>query len=129
MKLIIAGGRDYQFTDEDKAWLDRLHAEHTVEVVVSGHAGYLKHKLIDGTEEIFGADLCGEQWARSNGLDLIVMKADWNAHGKAAGPIRNEEMAKVATAVALFPGNRGTASMRSIAKRYGLKIFERVSDE
>lgn len=111
MRLIIAGGRDYQFTEEDKAWLDAIHAKYKVTMVISGGAR--------------GADYCGEAWAAANGILVLVKPAEWNVHGKAAGPIRNEEMAREATAVALFSGGKGTASMRSIAKRYGLQMFER----
>lgn len=106
VRLIIAGGRDYQFSDDDLRWLDVINSGHPVSQVVSGHAGYVLGS------EIFGADLWGEEWARRNDVELLVMRADWQKHGKAAGPIRNEQMAKVADAVALFPGGRGTASMR-----------------
>src|SRR5574343_1294705 len=110
VRLIIAGGRDYQFTPKDKQYLDDIHDEFGVECVISGCAK--------------GADLCGEEWAKSRGIPVEQFPADWKTHGRAAGPIRNEQMAKVATAVVLFPGGTGTRSMEGIAFQYGLVMFK-----
>jgi len=106
LKMIIAGGRDYRFTDHDRAWLDSL----PIGEVVSGGAS--------------GSDAEGEEWARSRGIPIRVFNADWNTYGRAAGPIRNRDMAQYADAVALFPGGRGTASMKREALAAGIRIFE-----
>lgn len=108
MKLIIAGGRDYQLTQDDYTKLDTIKAR--VEVVVSGGAT--------------GADRCGEIWARRNKLPLKIFPADWKQYGKKAGPIRNMQMAEYADAVALFPGGSGTESMRTESLKRGLEIFD-----
>jgi len=110
MKLIIAGGRDYQFTDKDKHALDELHKQTPVTQVVSG-----------GNT---GADACGEAWARANGIPVRVFHAESDKHGKDAGPIRNWEMAKYADAVALFPGGRGTLDMYEKAVVAKLQVFD-----
>lgn len=107
-RLIIAGGRNYQLTPADESWLDTL----PVVEVISGGAS--------------GADAGGEAWAKSRLIPVRVFHADWKTHGNAAGPIRNREMAEYANAVALFPGGRGTASMRREAKAAGLQIFDRT---
>jgi hypothetical protein len=106
MKLIIAGGRDYHLTPEDMQDLDRI----PISEVVSGGAS--------------GADADGEQYANSHGLPVTRFPADWNAHGRAAGPIRNRQMAEYADGVALFPGGRGTASMYSEARKAGIEVFD-----
>lgn len=106
LKMIIAGGRAYRFTDHDRAWLDSL----PIGEVVSGGAT--------------GADAGGEDWARSKGIPITRFDADWDTHGRAAGPIRNRKMAQYADAVALFPGGRGTISMRSEALAADIRIFE-----
>jgi hypothetical protein len=111
MKLIIAGGRDYHFTQDDYDRLDALHgAEIYVTEVVSGGAT--------------GADRCGEIWAKDQRIPIIQFMADWVQYGPRAGPVRNAKMAAHADAVALFPGGSGTASMRSEALKYGLMIFD-----
>lgn len=108
MKTIIAGGRDYFFTDEDETKLDNLRSQ--ISEVVSGGAK--------------GADSCGERWARENDIPIKMFPADWKKYDKAAGPIRNEQMARYADAVILFPGGSGTKNMYETAKRYGLKIWD-----
>ena len=76
MKLIIAGGRDYTFTDQDFERLDSLCADATE--VVSGEAR--------------GADSWGEIWAKGRSISVKTFNADWKTHGREAGPIRNEEL-------------------------------------
>lgn len=113
MKVIIAGGRDYVFTDQDEADLDRLYDQIGITEVVSGRAR--------------GADTCGEEWARKRGLPVTPFPANWKLHGRAAGPIRNEEMARyvgAAGAVVLLPGGTGTQNMHEQAKKHGLQIFD-----
>ncbi len=111
MKLIIAGGRDYQFTSMDYQRLHRIVVDlvHVTEVVSGGASG---------------ADQCGEQWAGMLKIPVKVFKPDWDHHGKAAGPIRNREMAKYADSLALFPGGKGTDSMFNEARKAGLKIYD-----
>jgi len=111
MKLVIAGGRNLRLlTEAQIRWLDAIHAELDVTEVVSGACR--------------GADLAGETWARSRSIPVIRFPANWDAHGRAAGPIRNKQMADYADAVALFPGGRGTDSMRRSARGASKPIFE-----
>ena len=49
-----------------------------------------------------GVDKLGEQWAIANSVSIKEMPANWNAHGKAAGPIRNREMAEYADAAIII---------------------------
>lgn len=50
--------------------------------------------VVSGTAR--GADTCGELWAGKHGIAVKKFPADWNAHGKKAGPIRNNMMAEYA---------------------------------
>ena len=106
-RLIIAGGRNYGLTSKDYDSLDSLLP---IGEVLSGGAN--------------GADSYGEDWAWLNNIPVERFLPDWETHGKAAGPIRNREMAEYATAVALFPGGRGTESMRHEAVKAGIEIFD-----
>ena len=110
MRCIIAGGRDYWFTAQDTDRLDFLSRGSRISEVVCGGAP--------------GADEGGKQWAISRGILVKVFPADWAKYGRAAGPIRNEEMAKYADMCVLFPGGRGTASMRALAKKYDLALVD-----
>jgi len=109
--VIIAGGRDYHITEIDEAWLDTL----PIREVVSGGA--------------YGADAGGEEWARKRGIPIKRFPADWNTHGRAAGPIRNRQMAEYADGVVLFRGGKGTDSMRREAELRGLRIFNPPASE
>jgi hypothetical protein len=104
--VIIAGGRDYQLTRTDLARLDEL----PIREVVCGGA--------------VGVDRGGEEWAMSRGIPVKKFPANWKRYGRGAGPKRNREMAEYADGVALFPGGRGTASMRSEAERAGIRIYD-----
>jgi hypothetical protein len=105
-KYIVAGGRDYQLTDYDRTILDFL----PIGEIVSGGAP--------------GADSGGEQWAAAKGIPVTRFDPDWNKHGRAAGPIRNRQMAAYADAVVLFPGGKGTDSMRKEAIAAGIAVFD-----
>lgn len=107
--LIIAGGRDYNLSRNDMDRLDLI--ADLVDEVVSGGAR--------------GADLGGEYWAELRKIPMKRFPADWNGpHKKLAGFIRNEEMARYATHLAVFPGGRGTADMVSRAECLGLTIWD-----
>ncbi len=79
-------------------------------IIVSGHAS--------------GADSLGEKFAADHNLQCELHPADWERHGRAAGPIRNEKMAEVSDAlIAFWDGkSRGTKSMIEIARRKGLQV-------
>jgi len=106
MKTIIAGGRDYYLTKEDFEFLKNLQ----ITEVISGGA--------------YGADKGGEIFAEQNKIPLKIFPANWAEYGKAAGHIRNEQMAKYGEQVVLFPGGKGTENMFKNAQKYKLKIVD-----
>ena len=71
-----------------------------------------------------GADALGEQFAKENNLELIVVPANWEKYGRAAGPRRNAEMAEMADAlIAFWDGkSRGTKNMIETAEKKGLLV-------
>jgi len=99
MKTIIAGSRDYNNYNHVETMLDYFRKEHEVSEIVSGGAK--------------GADALGEQYAKENRIELKVFPADWNKHGRAAGPIRNAQMGDYADQlVAVWDGkSKGTKNM------------------
>lgn len=97
MKVIIAGPR---FVNNPQFVAAAIAAsKFIITEVVSGHAR--------------GVDQLGEDWAREHGVHYTLFPADWNKYGKAAGPRRNEQMAKYADAlIAVWDGqSRGTGHM------------------
>ena len=85
-------------------------------------------EIISGTAN--GADKLGEHFAEKYGLKLSKFPADWDTHGKAAGFIRNEEIAKYSIeddnkgVLFAFWNNvsKGTKNMIDLAKKYKLDI-------
>lgn len=75
--------------------------------------------------EASGVDTYGKNWALRNNIPVKSFPADWDKHNKAAGPIRNGEMAKYADVlVAVWDGkSRGTKNMIDQAIKHGLHIL------
>lgn len=120
MRVIIAGSRHLAGLD---VWasivrgLRELGLMQSVSEVVSGGAQ--------------GVDAVGETYARRFEIPVKRFPANWHKHGRAAGPIRNQEMAEYADAlVAIWDGrSRGTADMIRQAERFGLKIsIQRITE-
>jgi hypothetical protein len=112
-RVIIAGGRNfynYELVKErcDYFLQDRIK-EDTV-VIISGHAS--------------GADSLGERYAEERGLSCELHPADWKKYHRAAGPIRNAEMADCSNAlIAFWDGqSKGTKSMIDLATAKGLNV-------
>lgn len=114
-KVIVAGtrtfnNRDYLFDKCDQVlrWWPSPEIE-----IVSGRAS--------------GADKLGEEYAEARDMSLKKFPADWSAHGKAAGPIRNGEMAEYANILIVFWDRQssGTKSMihKAIAQKLDVHIF------
>lgn len=115
MIVIIAGGRHYKLDCDGLGWLNSFNNQFGIQGVVSGGAT--------------GADAEGERWAQHQRIPVMKFLADWATHGSAAGPIRNQAMANFLLqyqqrAVLLFPGGRGTASMKGIAQKAGISVYE-----
>jgi len=110
MKVIIAGSRTFNDYDFLVSFCDKaLYRQDEIEIV----SGCAK-----------GADILGEQYAKEKGYAVSKFPADWETHGKKAGYVRNEEMAKYADALIAFwdRQSKGTKHMINLAKKHGLKI-------
>lgn len=119
MKVIVAGSRtisNYNFVKkaielsiEKKGW--------EITEVVCGMAK--------------GVDTFGMRWAYENNVQVNKKPADWDLHGKAAGFIRNKEMAQYADAcIVLYDGkSRGSANMIKQAKEHGLDTVVFLEEE
>ena len=112
-RVIIAGGRDFNDYPLLKAKCDNILADKTA-----------THRIIVVSGAAKGADSLGEQYAREKGYTVERYPADWNTHGRAAGPVRNAQMANSADALIPFwdGQSKGTKSMINIAKTKGLGV-------
>jgi len=114
MKLIIAGSRTFKNIDADTInRFIKLFGLHPNEVVSGGATG---------------VDASGEWYAKSKRLPIKTFKADWDEFGKAAGPIRNKEMAQYADALLLIwdGTSRGSMSMKTEMLALGKPVHELI---
>jgi len=86
------------------------------------HSGIQISEVVHGGAR--GVDTLAGQWAAANNVPVKVFPADWNTHGKAAGFMRNQEMAAYAQAlIAIWDGvSRGTQHMLQCAGNHKLRI-------
>ena len=95
MKVIIAGSRKVD--------------DYSLIIEAVKRSGYTITKVVSGCA--IGIDRLGEKWAIANNIPIKEMPADWNRNGKAAGPMRNRDMAEYADAAIVVwdgksPGSR-----------------------
>jgi hypothetical protein len=109
-RLVVFGGRDFN---------DYKLMKNEIEDYIRKRDGMI---IVSGTAR--GADRLGELYATENGFPVEPYPADWNKYGKAAGYIRNEEMAKVANAaIGFWDGkSKGTKHMIDLCSKYGTPI-------
>ena len=112
MRLLVCGGRDFADRAMVDSWLDFLHYQVQIDVLIHGNAS--------------GADSLAAQWAERHQVKVEPFPADWERHGRAAGPIRNERMIRYGKPdlVLAFPGGRGTANMIDNAHAAGISVTE-----
>lgn len=106
MKLLIAGSR-----------------------TIPEHKLYLRHKITKAVKNLCkdildikyvisgtatGGDMVGEIWARMYDINIKRFPANWKKFGKAAGSIRNEEMAIECDAGIVIIENESSGSMNMI---------------
>jgi hypothetical protein len=108
MKVLVCGGRDYSDAFKVGAALAPLEPS----IVIQGGAK--------------GADALAKEWAIKHDIHVWTYLADWETHGRAAGPIRNQWMLENSepNVVVAFPGGRGTADMVRRAKKAGVRVIE-----
>ena len=104
-RIIIAGGRDFQDYDYLIDSCDEILKQYDNVELVGGGAK--------------GADALGKHYAELRQYDYKLFPADWDKHGRSAGPIRNKQMAEYADALIVFwdGKSRGSANMIKQAEK------------
>lgn len=112
MRVLVTGGRDFEDARLMFRVLERLDADRRVDVVIHGGAS--------------GADRLAAEWADLAMREVLRFPADWRTHGRAAGPIRNQQMLDEGQPdlVVAFPGGRGTADCVRRAREAGVRVIE-----
>jgi hypothetical protein len=95
--VVVAGGRDYVITKGDYQFL-----ESTLALLGA------KEIYTDGTPRVAAQ---AEAWARTRGISVQRVEADWVAEGPAPVSRRNTMLVNLARAVIAFPGDEGTTDL------------------
>jgi hypothetical protein len=71
-----------------------------------------------------GVDDIGRRWAEDHGITVVEFPANWDLHGRSAGPIRNRLMADYADSlIAVWDGeSKGTQNMIDTMKKLGKTV-------
>lgn len=111
-RVIVCGGRDLDVRKSHDALSRAFHGRAWPRWIFNGGAG--------------GADEAAREWALSHEIGSRVFPADWATHGRAAGPIRNQQMldeGQPDLVVALWDGSsRGTEDMIRRAVKAGVPV-------
>ena len=108
-RVAIVGSRDFVPGTAVKDFVAKLSGT-DVEIVSGGARG---------------VDLIAENSARLFNLPVKVFKADWKAHGKRAGVVRNKEIVDYADEIVAFwdGTSRGTKYTIDFAKEAGKPVM------
>lgn len=117
LRVLVCGSRDWEDFD----------AIMRVMVFLQGAAGHGKEiVVIHGACR--GADQLADRVAKYMGFETEPYPADWDAHGRAAGPIRNQQMlddGQPDLVLAFHPDikqSRGTKDMVNRARKAGIPV-------
>lgn len=110
--IAVTGGRTANFAPPIWEALDNLHAAEPIGLLLHGACA--------------GADAIAANWAQFRGVEAAAYPADWNLHGRAAGPRRNRTMLEMGSPSLLvaFAGGRGTADCVRQARALGIEVLE-----
>lgn len=114
MRVLVCGGRDYK---------DRVLMDQTLDPYRNRTGLWsAKHTIIHGGAK--GADALAAEWADLFDVQSECFAADWSAHGRAAGPIRNAQMIAEGKPdlVVAFAGGDGTEDMIRKAEAAGIPV-------
>lgn len=112
MRLLVCGGRTFDDHAMVVRVMDRINALRKIETIIHGDAP--------------GADKLAGAWAVMRRVPVLAFPAAWDQHGKAAGPLRNQQMLDEGQPdlVIGFPGGTGTRDMLTRAERAGVMRYE-----
>lgn len=107
MRVLVSGSRECVNWEFVQARLNDLAVRNKIDVIIHGGAA--------------GVDNLAGVWARNNNIPEEIYMADWDTHGKKAGPIRNQKMLDESKpdVVVAFPSqdSKGTVHMMKITEK------------
>ena len=125
MKVLVCGGRDFTDWPFFRGKMEEIALARFPRMDADEYGNFLyKVTIISGGAK--GADTLAADWAAVNWAGYEEYRADWNKHGKAAGPIRNQQMLDEGKPdlVIAFLGGNGTNDMINRAKKADIEVIE-----
>ena len=111
--VAVTGGKTVGDADAIWATLDLARAKHSDMVLLHGGG--------PGVEKIAAS------WAEARGVNQVICRPDWSAHGKAAPFRRNDELLNLLPrGIIAFPGSGITGNLVDKARQLGIPVL-RVS--
>ncbi len=113
-KIVVAGTRSFNDYSIAEKYIQNCLAKENLDEPTSFISGGCR-----------GADILGQKYAEKYGFPIEIHKAEWNKYGRAAGPIRNKEMAQIADIIICFwdQKSKGTKSLIDFAKRLNKTVY------
>lgn len=125
MRALVFGGRKFRERIMLFKALDVAKTRFGITEICHGHCGKFDEKcgLI-----IEGADLLAGLWALFRAVKCTPFPADWDTHGKPAGPIRNRQMLdEFGPEIGLgFEGGPGSENMTEQLLKAGVPVYHAV---
>jgi hypothetical protein len=130
-RVLITGSRDWDKPEAITKALDLMH-----QAMVEANSKRIDTVTLEPELYWFtlvhgacptGADKIADDWGKEKGVRIERHPAQWNEHGKAAGPIRNQQMVDKGALVVLgFPRgqSKGTRGCLKMATDAGLLVYE-----
>ena len=111
MRVLVCGDRNW--TDRQRIGVRLATLDPDSDVVIHGGCR--------------GADKLAGQAAKAHNLPVEVYPAEWTRHGRAAGPIRNQQMLDtgIDLVLAFHPDlvtSKGTRNMVLLARKAGIPV-------
>ena len=124
IKIIIAGPRDFNNQSFVFSALDMVFSR-LIKNSEENTDSLENIEIVEGGAT--GIDSLAKSYAISKNIKYKEFPADWDKHGRAAGPIRNKQMAEYSDILIAFRyvdnPSRGTENMIKQAKDNNLKII------
>jgi ABC-type Fe3+-hydroxamate transport system substrate-binding protein len=109
MRILVTGGRKFADKELLFTFLDRLHQERGITLIIHGAAQ--------------GADSLADEWSKARGVETLPCLADVERYKRAVWDEQCKQMlAHKPDLVVAFPGGNGTANMVQLAQKTGVEV-------
>lgn len=98
--VLCCGDRNWDNFAKVYQTLKKENKRHKIDYVVEG--GQESHRSNCGPNQswTYGGDYQSKKAAQKLGIQVVECEANWDFHGRAAGPIRNENQLRLAMSIA-----------------------------